>query len=200
MEGDDLDRRKINILYKDVLGEVDRVIDRAQLLRKELPAAADSLAEKLELLTGNYLAAGKQLADVLMGMSQEIDRQAATAAQQASEAVKLDIRQAAAAAASQAISQAVGDEVKAVIGQINQAGRIIRWSFAKVVAVVVGGAVLGGLVAVLGIHYLPVGGGAGPQLSAEDRMAIENGQKIQRVWNSLTDKERAHIQQLAGQK
>jgi hypothetical protein len=198
-------------LIAELLGDVGLLHDDVKALRELLPTITKAAADDAQLIVdkvggalqvqaGHYLAAAEKLAAVQKGIAEAIDQAAAQAVQSASAAAQLDIRQAAAAAASQAVGKAVGDEVQAVIGQINQAGRLIRWSFAKVVAVIVGAAALGGLVAVVGVHYLPVGGGAGPQLSAEDRLAIENGQKIQRVWNSLSDKERAHIQQLAGQK
>ncbi|WP_334666778.1 hypothetical protein, partial [Streptomyces cyaneofuscatus] len=74
-----------------------------------------------------------------------------------------------------------------------------KWGFAKVIACMAGAAVLGGLVAVLGVHYLPVGGGKAQELSEADRLAIQNGHMIQAVWNNLSDKERARIQELARQ-
>jgi len=192
-------RSKLDILYQDVLGDIHDVITKVESLKGEFPAAADAMADKLNVQAGHYLAAAEQLAGVLKGMSEEIDRSAVQAVAQASAAAKLDIGQAAAQAASQAVSQAVGAEVKEIIGQIKTAGRLISWSFAKVVACMAGAAILGGLVAVLGAHYLPVGGKAGQaqELSEADRQAIQNGQMIQAVWNSLSDKERARIQELA---
>lgn len=193
-------RTKLDIIYQEAMGDVHEILDRVDVLKAELPAAADALGDKLNVQTGHYLVAAEKLAAVLQGMAGEIDRAAAQAAVTAGEAVKLDVRQAATLAASEAIRVAVGNEVSAVVGELTKAGQLVRWTIGKHVAVVIGGAVLGGLVAATTLHYLPVGGGSAPQLSEADRVAIENGQKIQRVWNSLTDKERAHIQQLAGQK
>jgi hypothetical protein len=197
-------------LTAELLGDVGKLHDDVKALHQLLPTMtkaagddlqviADKVNDSLQLQAGHYLVAAEKLAGVLKGMSEEIDRSAAHAGAAASQAAQLGIHQAAAQAAGEAVRKAVGDEVKAVIDQINHAGRLIRWSFFKVVAVTTGAAVLGGLVTVLGVHYLPVGGGKAQQLSDVDRQAIENGQKIQKVWNSLTDKERAHIQQLAGQ-
>lgn len=192
-------RSKLDILYQDVLGDIHDVITKVESLKNEFPIAADAMVDKLNVQAGHYLVAAEKLAGVLKGMSDEIDRSAAQAAAQASTAAQLDIRLAATKAASQAVSQAVGAEVTKVIAQIEAAGRLIKWSFAKVVACMTGAAVLGGLVAVLGVHYLPVGGGKVQALSEADRLAIQNGQMIQSVWNNLSDKERAHIQQLAQQ-
>lgn len=198
-------------LTAELLGDVGKLHDDVKTLHELLPTMTkaasndlqvitDKVGEALQLQAGHYLAAAAKLAGVLKGMSEEIDRAAAQAGASASQAAQLDIRQAAAQAAGEAVRKAVGDEVAAVVNQLTHAGRLIRWSFAKVVSVVVGGAVLGGLVAALALHYLPVGGGYGPQLSEADRLAIKNGQMIQKVWNSLTDKERTRIEQLAGQK
>lgn len=192
-------RSKLDVLYHDVLGDIHDVIQRVERLQAELPAAADSVGDKLNVQTGHYLVAAEKLAGVLKGMSEEIDRSAAQAAAQASMAAQLDISLAATKAASQAVSQAVGAEVTKVIADIEAAGRLIKWSFAKVVACMAGAAVLGGLVAVLGVHYLPVGGKAGQaqELSEADRMALENGRALGLIWNSLSEKERTRIQELA---
>lgn len=192
-------RSKLDVLYHDVLGDIHEVIQRVERLQAELPAAADAVGDKLNVQTGHYLVAAEKLAGVLKGMSEEIDRSAAQAAAQASMTAQLDISLAATKAASQAVSQAVGAEVTKVIADIETAGRLIKWGFAKVVACMAGAAVLGGLVAVLGVHYLPVGGGKAQELSEADRQAIQNGQMIQAVWNNLSDKERARIQELARQ-
>ncbi len=209
-------KSRMEYIYKAFLKDEHALLTRMDVLKAEFPAAADAMAAKLELLTGNYLAAGKQLADVMVGMSQEIDRQAATAAQQAGEAAKLDIRQAAAAAASAAVSQAVGNEVANVVNQISgaavslaeqakkareevqQAARTVSWGMGRVLLVVV----LGGLTAGAAVKYLPGGsgsGGSGGQqivFSEGDRKAIENGRNLQHVWNNLTPAEQKHINQL----
>lgn len=197
-------------LTAELLGDVGKLHDDVKALHQLLPAMTKEASDDLQIITakvndslqlqaGHYLVAAEKLADVLKGMSKEIDRAAAHASVTAAQAAQLDIRQAAVQAAGEAVRNAVGNEVRAVIDQITSAGRLIRWSLTKIIAVTTGAAVLGGLVTVLGLHYLPVGGGKVQQLSDADRQAIENGQKIQKVWNSLTDKERAHIQQLAGQ-
>lgn len=192
-------RTKIEFLYKEVLGDVHTVLEQMESLKQEIPAAADAMADKLNVQTGHYLMAAEKLSAVLKGMSEEIDRAAVQAANQASAAVKHDIGQAASLAASQAVSASMGKEVDKLLASMREASKLVRWKFGKVIGCMVGAAILGGLVAVLGAHYLPVGGkgGQAQELSEADRQAIQNGQMIQAVWNSLSDKERARIQQLA---
>ena len=209
-------RTKLDIIYQDVLGDVHEILNRVDTLKSELPAAADAMADKLNIQTGNYLAAAGKLAEVLQNMSQEIDRAAAQAAATAGESARLDVRQAATQAASGAIRDTVGAEVREVVGFINEAAanlvqeaerskteiskaaRLVSWRFGRVLAVVVLGGILGGLVAVLAAPHMPGmhAGAQAAQLSDADRQAIENGAKIQKVWNSLTPKERDHINAL----
>lgn len=190
-------RTKIDFLYKEVLGDVHTVLEQMESLKQEIPAAADAMADKLNVQTGHYLLAAEKLGAVLKGMSEEIDRAAVQAAGQASAAVKHDIGQAATQAASQAVSASMGNEVDKLLASMREASNLVRWKFGKVVGCMVGAAVLGGLVAVLGAHYLPVGGGKAQELSEADRMALKNGKVLGAIWNSLSEKERAHIEQLA---
>lgn len=192
-------RTKIEFLYKEVLGDVHTVLEQMESLKQEIPAAADAMADKLNVQTGHYLMAAEKLSAVLKGMSEEIDRAAVQAANQASAAVKHDIGQAASLAASQAVSASMGKEVDKLLASMREASKLVRWKFSKVVGCMVGAAILGGLVAMLGAHYLPVGGKArqAQELSEADRMALENGRALGLIWNSLSDKERARIQELA---
>jgi len=218
----------LEALTAELLGDVGLLHDDVKALRELLPGVADGVSEKLLATSdkigeglmvqgGNYLAAAGKLAEVLKSMSEEIDRTAAEAAKAAAESAKLDVRQAAIEAAGGAIRDTVGAEVREVVGFINEAAanlvqetertrteiskaaRLVSWRFGRVLGAVVFGGILGGLVAVLGVHYVPVAGQVSAQgvpLSSADRQAVENGNKIQKVWNNLTPKERDHINEL----
>lgn len=217
----------LEALTAELLGDVGKLHDDVKALRELLPGVANGVTEGLQAASekinqgmlvqgGNYLAAAGKLAEVLQSMSEEIDRAAAQAATTAAESAKLDVRQAATQAASGAIRDTVGAEVREVVGFINEAAanlvqetertkaeiskaaRLVSWRFGRVLAVVVLGGFLGGLVVVLAAPHMPGmhASAQAAQLSDADRQAIENGAKIQKVWNSLTPKERDHISAL----
>lgn len=171
-------RTKLDIMYQDALGDVRDILDRVDTLKAELPAAADSLGDKLNVQTGHYLMAAEKLAGVLQAMSQEIDRRAAQAVVTAGETAKLDIRQAAAAAAADAVSQTVGGEIAKVVGHVNNAAnnlvtqtsaakheilgaaRSVSWGFGRIMGMLIASSCISGLVLILGAPYLQGRAGA----------------------------------------
>lgn len=208
-------RSKLDILYQDVLGDLHDVLIRVETLKAEIPAAADKMGDALNTQAGNYLAAAEKAAAVLADLASQVDAYADASAKQAAEAAKLDIRQAATQAASEAVQAEIGKEIQGVVGLINQAARNlvtetdkargainaasqqVRWGWGKGVVVMVAGSFIGGLVAMASARYIPGVTDAHAQLTATQRMAIENSEKIQAVWNRLTPKEREHIQELS---
>lgn len=203
-------RTKLDIIYQEGLSDIHEVLDRVDVLKAELPAAADLLADKLNIQTGNYLAAAEKLAGVLQSMAAEIDRAAADAA----ENTKLDIRQAAAQAVSVGFAQSVGDEIQKVVAKIDQAAaglvketmtarteirqaaKSVSWSFGRVLGLVIGGGILSGMTTLLGAHYLPKTDPV-ELLSPVDRTFLDNGKAFNsKIWPNLTPSEKERIRQL----
>lgn len=165
-------RRKSDIFFHEALSEVDRVLDRAQQLTKELPAAAESLGDQLNVQTGHLLVASEKLVGVLQSMAAGIDQAAVQAAATAAESAKLDIRQAVASAAADVVGQSVSTEIAKAVGQVNDAasnlvtqtnaakqeilgaGRSMSWGFGRILAMVIAGGCISGLVTVGGMQYL----------------------------------------------
>lgn len=170
-------------LTAELLGDVGKLHDDVKALHELLPtmtkAASDDLhvitgkvGEALQLQAGHYLAAAEKLASVLKGMSEEIDRAAAQAAVTAGESAKLDIRQAVASAAADVVGQSVSTEIAKAVGQVNDAasnlvtqtnaakqeilgaGRSMSWGFGRILAMVIAGGCISGLVTVGGMQYL----------------------------------------------
>ena len=165
-------RTKIEFLYKEVLGDVHTVLEQMETLKKEFPAAADSLGDKLNVQTGHLLVAAEKLVGVLQSMAVGIDQAAAQAAVTAGESAKLDIRQAVASAAADVVGQSVSNEIAKAVGQVNDAasnlvtqtnaakqeilgaGRSMSWGFGRILAMVIAGGCISGLVTVGGMQYL----------------------------------------------
>jgi len=205
-------RTKLDIMYQDALGDVRDILDRVDTLKAELPAAADSLGDKLNVQTGHYIMAAERLAGVLQAMSQEIDRRAAQAVVTAGETAKLDIRQTAAAAAADAISQTVGAEIAKVVGQVNNAAnnlvtqtgaakheilgaaRSMSWGFGRILAMVIAGGCISGLVTVLGSQYLQGRGAVAPD--QETARQIEAGRDFIQVLPQLDNATREKVTRL----
>lgn len=210
----DTARRKLDIIYEDVLGDVGEILNRVDALKAELPATADKMTEKLEVQTGHYVAAAEKLSSVLKAMMQQVDRSAAQAAAAATQTAKLDIQRAATLAASDAISRAVGDEVGKVVSRINtaagdlvksasdakkeiaDAGLAVSWSVWGIVGVVVVSCLLSSALVLLGIRYLPKKDPV-EQLSQPDHLALVNGRALNRIWDKLTPQEKARYEALA---
>lgn len=206
----------LEALTAELLGDVGVLHDEVKALREALPGTAADVTAKLEVQTGHMLAAAENLRGVLVDMSRQVDAYADESTKAAAEAAKIDIRQAAAIAAGQAIKAEIGKEILEVVGFINEAaGNLVaqtdqasasirsassqvRWSAGKLAGVMGASSFLACLVAVLVLHYAPGWIGLGqPQLTADQQRQISEGQALDRVWNRLTDKERKHIEELA---
>lgn len=210
----DTARRKLDIIYEDVLGDVGEILNRVDSLKADLPRTADQMVDKLKLQTGHYLAAAEKLGGVLVGMKQEVDRAAAQAAATAGEAAKLDVRRAVTQAAGDAIGNTVGNEVGKVVNRIDNAadhlmmraqqtkeeieaaGRAVSWGVWRLLGWVVFGSLISSSVMLLGIRYLPKKDPV-EQLSLPDHQALMNGRALNRIWDKLTPQEKARYEALA---
>jgi len=210
-------------LTAELLGDVGKLHDDVKALHELLPtmtkAASDDIqvitgkvGEALQLQAGHYLAAAEKLAGVLQAMSQEVDRAAGQAAATAGESAKLDIRQAAAAAAADAVSQVVGAEIAKVVGQVNNAAnnlvtqasaakhevlgaaRSTSWGFGRILAMVIAGGCISGLVTVMGMHYLQGRGQTAPD--QETAKQIEAGRDFIQVLPQLDNTTREKVTRL----
>lgn len=205
-------RTKLDIMYQDALGDVKEILDRVDTLKADLPAAADSLAEKLNVQAGHYLIAAEKIAANTQVLVNESYRAVEQAAVTASEGAKLDIRQTASAAAADAVSQAVGSEIARVVGQVNNAAnnlvtqtssakdeilgaaRSMSWGFGRILAMVVAGGCISGLVTVMGMHYLQSRGQTAPD--QETAKQIEAGRDFIQVIPQLDNATREKVTRL----
>jgi hypothetical protein len=156
-------KTRMEYIYKLFLSDEQALMDRMDGLKTDIPAAVDAMAEKLNVHTGHLLAATVELGRMQMTLGQEADRLAAQSVAAAVELAKLDIRQATLAA----INESVGETIARAVGEVDQAGknlvqqgidakkqilsagRSISWGFGRILAMVVGGGCISGLVIVL---------------------------------------------------
>lgn len=200
-------RTKLDILYADVLGDIDAALARAAELRVDLRQIAADVPEKMGNQVDALLAATEKMRGVLSDMVVEVSRQADLAGKAAAEATKADIRQAAVTAAR----EAVGPEIRVMVSTVDQAAtklcaaaekstaeirevaRSDRWARVLMVA---GGAILSaGLV----VGAMLVLGLPGSALSDADAHDLARGKVFSRIWTGLSAKEQAHITELAKQ-
>jgi len=214
----------LEALTAELLGDVGKLHDDVKSLHELLPTITKTASNDLQIITGkvgealqiqagHYLGAAEKLAGVLQAMSQEIDRNAGQAAAIASEAAKLDIRQAAAAAATEVVGRTVGDEVAKIVNQVNNAAnnlvtqtsaakheilgaaRSVSWGVGRILGMVVAGGLISGLVVVLGAPYLQ-GRGTVPAPDQETAKQIEAGRDFIQVLPQLDNATREKVTRL----
>jgi hypothetical protein len=215
-------RSKLDILYQDVLGDIHEIIVKVETLKTELPVATDAMADKLNVQTGNYLAAASKLADVLVNMTEKFDlhvnQATISAAASASESAKLDIIEAATKAATISVQQAVGKEIAVVVSQVSVAGanfskevkaarieiqnseKHVNWSVAKYVGVIFLAVLAATVITTATQIYLVPKIGSMAGISEDDKKFVQAGRDITFVYNKLTDAERNRISKILAQR
>lgn len=201
----------LEALTAELLGDVGVLHDQVKALRLALPAMSQDLSNTLELQTGNMLAAANKLREVLADTAKQIDDYAESSTKKAVAAAKVDIRQAATDAASAAVRGAVGEEVRAVVALINEAGvklandaertrasisaasQEVSWGWAKGLVAMFGASMLGALAMFLTLHLAGLVSLKPAELSDSDQRALNSGQALSRIWGKLTQKERDRI-------
>ncbi len=211
-------------LTAELLGDVGKLHDDVKSLHQLLPtmtkAAGDNLqvvsdkvVEALQLQGGHFLVAAEKIAantQVIVNESYQAVEQAAISA---SETAKLDIRQAATAAAADAVGRTVGDEVAKVVSQVNNAAnnlvtqasaarheilgaaRSVSWGFGRILGMIIAGGCISGLVVALGVPYLQ-GRSAVPAPDQETAKQIEAGRDFIQVLPQLDNVTREKVTRL----
>ena len=206
----------LEALTAELLGDVGVLHDQVKYLRTILPTVGQEVSEKIELQTGNMLAAATALSAVLASMAKQVDAYAQAAATKAVESSKVDIRKAAAEAAATSVSEAVGTEVRKVVSlvtdaaaelvretasaqaNIRSASKQVAWGWGRGVSVMFGASALGALFLFVALHLSgfinmkPLAG-----LSDADAKSLQNGRTIEKIWNRLSQQERNHIDELS---
>lgn len=144
MDADDIGRTRIQILYKDVLGEVTEVLNRVERLKTELPASAE---EKLHKPVGQLIMLAQHIEKKVAEQTQKrldaVNADISASGERAKNDALGDVRQAVREAVQQPVIDLVKDLNIAVNKAQGQQGETWKKAF---IAALVGGIVGGGIV------------------------------------------------------
>lgn len=223
----------LEALTAELLGDVGVLHDQVKALRDVLPNVANQFMAKIEVQTGNNLAAAAKLGEVLVNISQQfddnvekttarfnkdMDKSTVAAVESARTLAKLDIVEAAMAAAKVSVQEIVGAEVAKVVSQVSVAGanfskevkaarieiqnaeKHVNWSVAKYVGVIFSAVLLASVITTATQIYLVPKIGSIAGISEDDKKFVQAGKDITFVYNKLTDAERNRISKILAQR
>lgn len=151
MDEDYIARKKIQILYHDVLGEVTKVLDRVELLKNELPAAAE---EKLARPVGELLMAAQHFEKAVVKMTDErvksVKADITASGERAKHDALGDIRQ----AVREAVQLPMIDLVKDLNTAVGKARGQQRETLKMVIVAALATGIMSGIVTVAGAYFL----------------------------------------------
>jgi len=126
---------------------------------------------------------------------------------------KLDIRQAAALAASDSVRSAVGDEISIVVNQVTHAAKQmsdeaertfhnirsyqqVTWDWGKCLLAIFCASILSSLMICITLYCIGALNVNPANLSDTDDQALQKDRALDKVWNKLSQKEQDHINEL----
>jgi hypothetical protein len=157
-------RRKIEVLYADVLVEVGELLDRTEALRTSLPLAATEAAGRLETQTNALLQASERLRAGLGDVLAQVAVSAELASRSAADGARIELRTAViqavretllpeASSAGQIVDRAARSFAKESTAALSELRRE-RTTWIEVVAFGACSAIAGTLFTVLSLYFL----------------------------------------------
>jgi hypothetical protein len=203
-------RRKIDVLYDDVLGDVKKLVAATTQMLEALGEAKEGLDYTREALKADITAASAQISQSAEGLQKAVaasirdegKRVATTSAMDirnaAAEAVALGAQRAALTAMSEPLHYIEGayKEITAKIIVLGDLAKSVQkkltLEWGKVLGLAFGVLVLGGTISVFAAHYLET---KFPVLSKAEKIAISAGNTLMLAWPNLDEATKHRILQ-----